>query len=160
MKRAWWLLVVVGCGSTSTAITHAPPPPPVIEAAFDPPAPTFRLPRHFAPTRYIAKLAIDPVQPDFAGEISIEGLLDRRTTTIWLHGKRLEVAKAVASDGKREITLAVTAKDDLLGLRAAQPLDAGAWTLKLTYRGRVEHDGFEGAFVTKYGADPYLVTQF
>ena len=160
MKRAWWVLVVVGCGSTSTAPAHTPPQVPVVEAAFDPPAPTLRLPRHFAPTRYVAKLAIDPAAPDFAGEISIEGLLDRRTTTIWLNGKHLEVAKAVASDGKREIALAVTAKDDLLGLRAEQPLDAGEWTLKLTYRGHIEHDGFEGAFVTKYGADPYLVTQF
>ena len=159
MVRAWGVLVVVACGSTAAPTVH-PPPPAIAEPAFDPPAPALRLPRHFAPTRYTAKLAIDPAQADFAGEISIDGMLDRRSTTIWLHGKHLEVARAVASDGKREITLAVTAKDDLLGLHAEQPLDAGTWTLKLTYRGQLERDGFEGAFVTKYGADPYVVTQF
>jgi alanyl aminopeptidase len=161
MRCAWWVLLAVGCGSTPAPQPHPPPPPPpAAEVPFDPPAPTLRLPRHFTPARYIAKLAIDPAQPELAGEIAIEGALDRRTTTIWLHGQHLEVSRAVASDGKREIALAVTVKDDLLGLHAAQPLDAGAWTLKLTYRGKVEQDGFEGAFVTKYGGDSYLATQF
>ncbi|MEO6772733.1 MAG: M1 family aminopeptidase [Kofleriaceae bacterium] len=161
MNRAWWVLVVAACGSTSAPRAHAPQPtPPAVEAAFDPPAPTLRLPRHFTPARYTARLAVDPAKPDFAGEIAIEGTLDRLTSTIWLHGKHLEIARAVASDGRREIALAVTVKDDLLGLHAAAPLEAGAWTLKLTYRGQIEHDGFDGAFVTKYGGDAYLVTQF
>ncbi|HEY6039599.1 MAG TPA: hypothetical protein VIV58_35205, partial [Kofleriaceae bacterium] len=126
--RAWGVLAVVACGSTATPTAYAPPPA-AIEPAFDPPAPALRLPRHFAPTHYTARLAIDPSKPTFAGEIAIDGMLDRRTATIWLHGKHLEVARAVASDGQREIALAVTAKDDLLGLHAAQPLDAGTWTL-------------------------------
>src|SRR3569623_412042 len=159
MRRAWGVLAVVACGSTAAPTAHAPPAA-ANDPAFDPPAPTLRPPRHIAPTRNIARLAIDPSKPTFAGEIAIDGMLDRRTATIWLHGKHLEVARAVASDGQHEIALAVTAKDDLLALLAAQPLESGTWTLTLTYAGHLELDGFEGAVVSKYVADPYVVTQF
>src|SRR3569833_2797517 len=159
MRQVWGVLAVVACGSTAAPTAHAPPAA-ANDPAFYPPAPTLRMPRHFAPTHYTARLAIDPSKPTFAGEVAIDGMLDRRTATIWLHGKHLEVAHAVASDGQHEIALAVTAKDDLLALHAAQPLEAGTWTLTLTYAGHLELDGFEGAFVSKYGADPYVVTQF
>ncbi|HET9993086.1 MAG TPA: M1 family metallopeptidase, partial [Kofleriaceae bacterium] len=160
MKRAWWVLVAVSCGSTPAPATHAPPPPPAIEAAFDPPPPALRLPRHFTPQRYIARLAVDPGKPTFAGEIAIEGMLDRRTAMIWMHGKHLEIARAVASDGKREVTLTPSEQGEYLGLRPAQPLDAGAWTLTITYRGPVAQNAFMGAFMTKWGETPYLSTQF
>src|SRR3569623_655484 len=149
MRRAWGVLAVVACGSTAAPTAHAPPAA-ANDPAFAPPA----------PTHYTARLAIDPSKPTFAGEIAIDGMLDRRTATIWLHGKHLEVARAVASDGQHEIALAVTAKDDLLALLAAQPLESGTWTLTLTYAGHLELDGFEGAVVSKYVADPYVVTQF
>jgi len=162
MKCAWMVLVAIGCGSAKAPVEsrQPPPPPPASQTAFDPPPPTLRLPRHFVPTRYTAQLAVDPTKNELAGQIAIDGTLDRKTRTIWLNGKHLTVAKAIATDGKREITLAVTAKDDLLGLRADQPLDEGAWTLKLVYRGQIEHNGFDGAFVTSYAGEPYLTTQF
>src|SRR3569833_3272172 len=106
MRRAWGVLADNTRKTTAAPTAHAPPAA-ANDPAFDPPAPTLRMPRHFAPTHYTARRAIDPSKPTFAGEVAIDGMLDRRTATIWLHGKHLEVARAVASDGQHEIALAV-----------------------------------------------------
>ena len=165
MKRIA-LLLVAACGSSqappsSTRLNDDFPPKrkPLAEV-FDPPRPTLRLPRNFTPTRYTARLAIDPAQPTFEGQIAIDGNLDRASAVIWLHGKHLDVAKAEATDGTHRIALNVTAQDDLLEVRPAQPLAAGHWQLNLTYRGRVEQNGFDGAFVSKLDDVPYISTQF
>ena len=125
MKRAW--LRGGGDRLWFDAPSKLPPPPSpvVVEPAFDPPQPALRLPRHFLPTRYIARLAIDPAQPTFDGEISIEGALDRRAAVIWLHGEHLDIASAKASDGTRDVTLAATVHGDLLELRAAHAARRG-----------------------------------
>ncbi|HEY1550249.1 MAG TPA: M1 family aminopeptidase, partial [Kofleriaceae bacterium] len=39
-------------------------------------------------------------------------------------------------------------------------LAAGAWKIEITYRGHVSSNAFRGAFLTKYGDDPYVATQF
>jgi cytosol alanyl aminopeptidase len=165
MKRAWLVVIAIGCGSSTSQtpeVSRQPPPPPpeVVAPAFDPPRPTLRLPRHFAPTRYTARLAIDPAKPTFEGNIVIDGNLDRRSSVIWLHGKSLDVTSAKASDGTHEITLAVKAEGELLELRPAHPLDAGHWTLDLAYRGKIQDNAPDGAYLSKYGSDRYIVTQF
>ena len=89
MRFAWWVVLLVGCGSSQQAHDPVAVAPPVVAGggsaatiadapAFDPPLPTLRLPRHFMPTHYTARLAVDPAQPTFDGEISIDGTLDRR----------------------------------------------------------------------------------
>ena len=138
------------------AAAVAPPPAP----AFDPPLPTLRLPRNFTPTKYTARLQVDPASPDFSGHIAIDGALDQRSAVIWLDAKDLHVQRASANSGDQHVELAATPHGDYLELRPAAPLDAGAWTLDLTYTGQVTQNGFRGAFVTKYGDDPYLATQF
>src|SRR5664279_713535 len=161
MKCAWLLMIAVACGSPKPAEVQPPRQVPVAEApAFDPPRPALRLPRHFTPTRYTARLAIDPAKPTFEGDIVIDGNLDRRSSVIWLHGKSLDVTSAKASDGTREITVAVKAEGELLELRPAHPLEAGHWTLDLAYRGKIQEDAPDGAFLSKYGTDRYVVTQF
>jgi alanyl aminopeptidase len=160
MQRAWLVAIAIGCGSS-----HMPERGLRVQrkpdvAAFDPGVPELRLPRHFLPTRYIARLAIDPAKPTFDGAISIEGALDRRSAAIWLHGEHLDIASAKASDGAREVTLAVTPHGDMLELRPATPLDAGTWTLALAYRGTIVTNSLEGAYVSKVGDDPYVITQF
>src|ERR1700690_2887980 len=65
MRHAWLALLAIGGGHAPSK--GAPPPPVGVEPAFDPPQPALRLPRHFLPTRYIARVAIDPAQPMFDG---------------------------------------------------------------------------------------------
>lgn len=142
-------------GPTATSVEPAAPEP-----AFEPARPTLRLPFQFTPTRYTAQLAVDPAKPTFDGKVSIEGTLAQRSAVIWLHGKHLAVSRATATDGTREVSLAVTPHDDLLELRPAEPLAAGRWTFAFTYRGEIVQDGVEGAFRASYGGDPYIATQF
>src|SRR5689334_22024175 len=103
MRAALLVVVVVACGTPPPPVkpppvVETPKPPPVVEApGYEPPQPTLRLPRHFVPSRYTAKLAIDPQRNDFDGEIAIDGTLDRRTTVIWLHGQHLDVSAATAT---------------------------------------------------------------
>ncbi len=169
MKRAWIVMIAVGCGSPQVQeVSRQPPPPVVTEApAYDPPAPTLRLPRHFTPTRYAARLAIDPAKPTFEGDITIDGNLDRRSSVIWLHGKDLHITSAKATNtsakatnATHEVSLAVTPTRDMLALRPAHPLDAGHWTLSLAYSGKIQDGSADGAFLSKYGSDRYVVTQF
>jgi alanyl aminopeptidase len=164
MKRAWLVVVAFGCGSSSSQVPPPGPPdravpPPAEAAAFDPPAPALRLPRHFMPTRYTARLAVDPAKPTFEGAISIDGTLDRRSAVIWLHGKHLTISSAKASDGTHEVPLAVKMQGDLLELRPSRPLDAGRWTLAIAYSGEIQTASPEGAFLGKYGTDAYVATQ-
>ncbi|HEY1548426.1 MAG TPA: hypothetical protein VGG28_11425, partial [Kofleriaceae bacterium] len=152
------------CGPTETrpivAAPAAPPATTIGEPSFDPPMPTLRLPRNFTPTKYTARLEIDPSKPDFAGEISIDGTLDRRSSAIWLSGKHLAVQSAHATNGAEQVPIAVTAKGDYLELRPAHALVAGAWQLVMSYRGQIEQNGFDGAFLSKQGSDAYIATQF
>ena len=172
MKRAacLGLVLVIACsGGAAPPPTKlapppqgTPPPPPAAEPAYDPPQPTLRLPTHFAPKGYVARLAIDPAVPTFTGSIEITGNLDRRSAVIWLHGKHLHVHAATATRDTTTVDVAVTPRgDDLLELRPATPLPAGRYTLALTYDGTVLPPSADaGAFVVTYGADRYVVTQF
>jgi alanyl aminopeptidase len=176
-----WLVVALAaascCPSPDTkTVAAAPPaappsaPAPVEEPAVDPPLPTLRLPRNFTPESYNAELAVDPAKPDFTGEISITGELDKRSAVIWLDGKNLEIEQATAAPllakGIRSKIvvmpkpLTVTPHGDYLELRPQAPLHAGRWMLHLKYRGHVASNGFRGVFATKYGTDTYLATQF
>ena len=166
MTRACWIAAVIAAGCSSSPAPSPAPVAPVAtaapaEPAYDPPAPTLRLPRHFTPTHYTARLAVDPAKPELAGEIQIDGTLDRRSAVIWLSGKALTVDHAHATNATGEqIPIAVTAKGDYLELRPAHALDQGPWQLVLAYRGKIEQNGFTGAYMTKYGEDPYVSTQF
>jgi alanyl aminopeptidase len=165
MRAHVWIAIAVACGPTPPArppvvVTPKPAPDAAVDPGFAPPQPTLRLPRHFTPVRYTARVALDPAFPDFNGEIAIEGTLDQRASVIWLHGKQLAVTAATATRDDLTLPLAVTPHGDLLEVRSARPLDAGPWTLTMTYGGRIDASGFTGAFLTKLGADPYVVTQF
>ena len=161
--------LAIQCGpapAPSPARGPAPPPSPTAPVepapAADPLAPpALRLPRVFEPASYAARLAIDPKRPDFRGAIAIVGEVRERAPVIWLHGHRLDVARAVARGaGGAEVAIAVTAHaPDLLALRPARPLEPGAWTLELDYAGVLDPVNTTGAFVQAVGDDAYVFTQ-
>ena len=157
MWRAFLLVVVVGCGSAK--LPKLPEYQVVTELAEEP-MPTLRLGRNFTPIRYTARLALDPAKSMFDGELAIEGTLEEFAPVIWMHGKDLVIATAKATDGAHEVMLKVTPRGDFLEVRAARPLGPGRWTLQFTYRGAVAQDGYDGAFLTKYGNDGYIASQF
>jgi alanyl aminopeptidase len=146
------------------AVSPTPQPvakPAAPETVFDPPEPALRLPRHFLPTQYAARLAIDPSKDRFTGSIAITGTLHQRSSVIWLHGWHLEVAKATARQGTREVSLTVTpTRDDLLQVRASRPLDPGEWTLAIDYTGEINAVNSTGAFKQRVGNDTYVYSKF
>ena len=163
----------IGCGSSAPAVT-VPAPSPVVKSdttaprpptkpdGLVPPEPTLRLPRNFLPTGYAARLAIDPSQAGFEGAIQITGNVSEKSLVVWLNARKLTVHKAVARRaGQPDVALTATPKnDDFLELRAAQPLDAGAWTLAIDYAGSFDPLNTSGAFKQTVGDDAYVYTQF
>src|SRR5215831_3104282 len=166
-------LACLGCGSTAPAVT-VPAPSPVVKSdapaqrpaarpeGLVPPEPTLRLPRNFLPTGYAARLEIDPSAPGFEGAIQITGNVAEKSLVVWLNARKLTVHKAVARrPGQPEMALTATPKgEDFLELRAAQPLDAGAWTLAIDYAGNFDPLNTSGAFKQTVGDDAYIYTQF
>ena len=169
MKRALLAAVgifVAGCGPKQVAtqppvVEGATPPvvaPPVDGTAF--PAPKLRLPRTFVPTSYSARLEIDPARTDFTGSIAIAGVIDQTSSALWLHGHGLKIKKATATKGSAEVPLTVTEHGtELLELRSARALDAGAWTLMIDYAGTFDLLSTAGAFRQTVGDGNYVYTQ-
>ena len=161
------VIVLIACGSqkpSPTVATSSPPAPqpsaPATDDGLVPPQPTVRLPRNFVPTAYDVRLAIDPAQPKFDGAVDIAGKISERSRVIWLHGFHLEVQRAVARQGETEVPLTVTPRgEDLLEVRAAEPLAPGEWTLHFTYRGELDPVNTTGAFRQTVGNDHYVFTQ-
>ena len=103
--------------------------------AGDPVPPGLRLPAGFKPTRYRARLAVDPAQTTFTGTIEIDGELAKKTSLLWLHAHELTFDRAIATAGGGEIALDPILHKDVVGLRAARELPAGPITIALDYRG-------------------------
>jgi alanyl aminopeptidase len=168
MSRSLLALVVVGLAGCPQKQVVTPPevakPKPVdpVNGAdgVDAPMPTLRLPRNFLPTSYAARLDVDPAKTVFDGSIAITGVIDQRSSVIWLHGYHLDVRRATATKGSSEITLTVTPKgEDLLELRPHTPLEAGEWTLMMDYAGELDLKSTAGAFKQVVNGDAYVYTQ-
>jgi len=156
--------VVVACGPRPAPTTPPPPPkapPAVAPVALSPAKPTLRLPKNFAPTGNVLRMVIDPAKPTFTGAIEITGDIAQTSSTLWLHARELEIAKAVARRGSTEIVLTTTRhdKDELLELRAATPLDAGSWVVAIEFGGRFETNNTTGVFRQTVAGRSYVYTQ-
>jgi alanyl aminopeptidase len=174
MKR--WMLgltVLISCAPSKPAVTvpapatAAEPSAPMAAAAsapdaLSPPAPTLRLPRNFLPTAYTARLELDPASPGFEGSIQIAGAIREKSRVVWLNARKLAVHKAIAQrDGQPDVVLtARPVGDDFLELRAATPLDAGAWTISIDYAGVFDTINTAGAFKQTAGDAQYVFSQF
>src|ERR1043165_3387763 len=163
----------IGCGSNAPAVT-VPAPSPVVKSdttaprsptkpdGLVPPEPTLRLPRNFLPTGYAARLELDPASAGVEGAIQITGNVSEKSLVIWLNARGLTVHKARAQRaGQPDVALTATPKgEDFLELRAAEPLDAGAWTLGIDYAGKFDTLNTTGAFKQTVGGASYVYSQF
>lgn len=171
MSRKWIVGSVVvaatlltSCGPPravpATVAPTASAPPAESGPAPASPAPALRLPRTFLPSGYTARLAIDPERPRFRGAIQIAGNLAERSSVIWLHGYHLAIERAVAQQAGVEVALTVAPRGhDLLEIRAARPLDPGAWTLAFDYTGELDMVNTTGAFKQTVAGRSYVFTQ-
>src|SRR5689334_15049054 len=168
--RMFFVVALLACSSAAPVAPSSPAAPaqPAARApvhapdrGLAPPAPALRLPRNFVPTSYAATLAIDPAQAGFDGKIAITGNVAQRSSVIWLHGRRLKIARAVAQRAGAEVALtAAPSGEELLSFTAAMPLEPGAWTLAIDYAGELDELNTAGAFKQTVNGAPYVYTQF
>ena len=91
---------------------------------------------------------------------NITGVIDQKSSALWLHGHGLTVSKATATKESSEIALTVTPHGtELLELRSAQSLEAGEWTLMIDYAGTFDQVSTAGAFKQTVGEASYVYTQ-
>ncbi len=163
------LLALIACSApakpvavpVSPVVVTAPTPAP--PAALTPAQPTVRLPRNFLPTSYAATLKIDPAMPTFNGSIAIAGQVSEPSAAIWLYARHLKISSSYATrgDSQDHVELAITQKtDELIEIRPATTLSAGAWTLHLEYVGELDDLNTTGAFREVAAGERYVFTQF
>ena len=164
--RSMVLVLLAACASSAQPLAVAPAAkqpaaPATVDPGLAPPEPTLRLPRNFLPTRYAARLAIDPARAGFDGAIAITGEVAVSSAVIWLHGRGLAIRRALASRGGHERQLAVTPHgDDLLELRSVEPLEPGEWTVALDYTGEYDELTATGVFKQTVRDAAYVYTKF
>ncbi|MBC7047474.1 hypothetical protein G6O52_26470, partial [Salmonella enterica subsp. enterica serovar Heidelberg] len=67
--------------------------------------PTGKLPDTVTPLAYRLDLTIVPDKPRFSGHTEIDVQLNRAAQTVWMHGRNLNVTRAVAVVAGKEIRL-------------------------------------------------------
>ncbi len=168
------LLAIAACGGTPPPPPAAPPgePAPVATTASPtpPPAPAAsddgRLPATVTPQRYALSLRIDPTQPRFSGITTIQVAVPAPTFHVVLHGRDLNVTRALARAGGTEFAARATSRMAHDGARAEelvlsfeQPLPAGTAQLEITYDAPFAAD-LAGAYRVQEKGAWYAYTQF
>ena len=153
------------------ASTPAPSPaaPPAASGAAtarpavvaDPAAPKGKLSDAARPTAYRLAFVIDPDQPRFSGHDEIDAVIKAPTRRLYMHGRDLNVALAVAKIGNRTIPARYTQVDPtgVVRLDFDKPLPAGAVTLQFDYDGAFGENA-SGLYRVKVKDKWYSWTQF
>jgi alanyl aminopeptidase len=113
------------------------------------------------PQRYKATLTLDPSKPTFAGEALIAMDVGELSQSFYLNGHGLEVASATLEAGGESYPLDVQVEDeDWLLFQAKRPFPAGAASLHVLYKGKIDGQSSFGIFRQEAAGDWYLFTQF
>jgi alanyl aminopeptidase len=141
--------------TTSAAIHEAPPP-----------RDDGRLPGLATPTHYAVTLDVDPAQPRFRGQVTIEIDVPRATSQLVLHGRDLHVKEVTATSGSTSLAGTATTRlahggvvADELVLSFPELLPAGRASLMLAYDAPFAPD-LAGLYRVKEGGRWYAFTQF
>ena len=123
--------------------------------------PKLRLDDAARPTRYAARINVNPSDPTFTGSIDIDLKINRATDTLWLNATELTVDKASFTVGGATVDARVVpGGDDFIGFAAAKPLPAGSAKLHVEWKGNISRKDDRGLFAQKEGNSWYAITQF
>jgi aminopeptidase N len=152
------LLSTTALAQAQTAAPTAATAPAIVPDAS---APKGRLSDAAMPKAYRLDFTILPEADTFSGHDEIDVTLKTATKSLYLHGRNLVVAKAVALVGGKAIPARFTQVDDsgTARLDFAESLPAGAATLVFDYTGAL-NDSASGLFHVKVGDQWYSWTQF
>jgi alanyl aminopeptidase len=134
---------------------------PALSAAADD-VPLGRLPRSVVPEKYTVQLRMDPDSAGFSGSAFIDVDVREATDVIWLHGRRLDIERAVVRtpDGEVVPLKAEVADADggVMKFSAPLKLAVGKGRIEIEYRARYDQQ-LQGAYQVKLGDDAYVMTQ-
>jgi aminopeptidase N len=123
--------------------------------------PQGKLPDAAKPVAYRVDLTVEPAKERFSGHVEIDVELKAATSSLYLHGRGLKVAKAVAKVGAVTID-AKYAEVDQLGVARIdfdKPLPAGKATLVFDYDAPFGSSA-SGLYHVEVGGQWYAWTQF
>jgi alanyl aminopeptidase len=134
----------------------------VSTAQATPQPPAFRLGDVATPLEYNATLAIDPRQPQFAGEVRIAIRVNRAAPVLWLNATSLTIDSAEFEQNKRKIAVNIVAGgEDFVGFEArGAEFTPGIALATLRYRGKLEPVSTRGLFRQQDRGEWYVVSQF
>jgi alanyl aminopeptidase len=139
---------------TSTAVACA------ADATSSGEVPTGPLPRSVVPSEVALELRIDPAQPRFSGQVRIEVDVAKPTSTIWMHGRGLNITRAqyLPRDGQA-IDLRTSQADvsGVLEVTAAREIPAGKGVIAMDYD--APFGELQGAYKVKPDGRDYVITQ-
>ncbi|HUP30413.1 MAG TPA: M1 family aminopeptidase [Usitatibacter sp.] len=129
--------------------------------AQDPKPPELRLGDVAVPRAYAVRLAIDPRESAFEGEVRIELRVNRATPVLWLNAEKLMIERAEFTFGDRRVPARViTTRADFVGFEVEGGFPAGDAVAEIAYRGATEEVATRGLFRQKEGEEWYAVSQF
>jgi cytosol alanyl aminopeptidase len=159
-------VVVSACAAEAPATVVAPPPVPQAIPAPPVPREDGRLPPLARPERYSLSLVVDPMQAKFTGTTRILATLPAPTAYLVLHGRNLDVKRAVARVAGGEVPASVLLRpahggkeNEELLLTFATELPAGKATLTLDYEAPFD-ESLAGLYHVTDGQGWYAFTQF
>jgi len=125
-------------------------------------APVGRLGDDVVPTKYAIELTIDPSQETFSGRVSIDVQISEATSTIWMHGKDLDISEVYLTDsGSNRIGASFEERLDsgVALLTLEQPAAAGAASIHFVYTAPFNTSA-NALFKVERDGRHYAVTQF
>ncbi|MEP9360805.1 M1 family metallopeptidase [Sphingomonas sp. KR3-1] len=123
--------------------------------------PTGKLPDTVKPLAYRLDLTIIPENPRFSGHTEIDVQLNKAAQTVWMHGRGLNMTKAVAIVGGKAIPVTFTQKSPygLAQLDFGKTVQPGKVTLKFDYDAPFG-GGASGPYRINVAGTWYAWTQF
>ena len=128
--------------------------------ADDAAVPTGPLPRTVVPSEVAVRLTMDPAQARFSGHVDISVDVAKATDTIWMHGKGLEIGRAVymPENGRnQELTAAEVDVSGVLKLTAPDGIQPGRGVIAIDYT--APYGELQGAYKVKPDGRDYVMTQ-
>ncbi|NOR37683.1 MAG: M1 family peptidase, partial [Woeseiaceae bacterium] len=125
-------------------------------------APVGRLGDNVVPTKYAIELTIDPSQDTFSGRVSIDVQISEPTSTIWMHGKDLDISEVTLTDSaSNRIGASFEERLDsgVALLTLEQPAAAGAASIHFVYTAPF-NTSENALFKVERDGRHYAVTQF
>ena len=124
--------------------------------------PGFRLGDAARPLAYQWRLAIDPRETTFAGEVRIEIDVQRAMPTLWLNATGLDVdAVELRQEGRALAAAARRSGEEHVGIDVRDGgLAPGRAQLVLRYHGPLDSVSTQGLFRQSEGGEWYVVSQF